>query len=767
MGLSLSLGMTIFCLPASQADQTPISTLSAIRLLSNDQASHRLPVRFEATVSFWRNYESLLFVQENGMGIFVQPPQSQGLLLSGDRVRIEGVTTNSFRPNIEASRITVLKHGPPPKPVHSDFDELIHAKHDATMVTVCAIIHAADLMIYQGRRSAILQLLADGGHIEAEINTEDIKALHALLDTTVDITGIAAGRFDSKMQQTGVALFVPGLSSIRVLTPATDSPDSLPLTAMDKVILVSHIHDLTPRVRVRGAITYYQPGTAVVLQDGSKSLWISTHTHQPLRIGDIAEATGFPSAKDRMLTLTDGDIQDMQLHAPVVPAPATSHQLSYWSSSEPIGHQNDLVSLEGQLIAAVREASQDEFVLLSDGRLFNAIYHHPIGDESPLPMPHISEGSKVRVTGVCIMSDASLVRTGQEVPFSLLLRSFNDLEVVAQPSWMNVRHLAYVLEILAGLCLLAALWLWSLHRKVRTQTGLIATKIAAEAERERRLAILEHRRSQILEEINGNHPLEKILDHITKMVSFELNGAACWCLLSNGTRAGSQPLGQNDLRTVQLTIPSHENSILGILAAALPKSGPEDTQEDAALNNGVRLAVVAVETRRVYADLHHRSEFDMLTDVHNRFSLRRRMDALIVEAEQQNRTFGLIYIDLDHFKEVNDQHGHHTGDLYLQEAARRMKQQLRSHDLLARMGGDEFAVLVPEIPGISGIEEISQRLEHCFDAPFYVNGIAIQGSASIGFALYPMDGQTRDSLMSTADAAMYAMKHLHHQKYAT
>jgi diguanylate cyclase (GGDEF)-like protein len=98
------------------------------------------------------------------------------------------------------------------------------------------------------------------------------------------------------------------------------------------------------------------------------------------------------------------------------------------------------------------------------------------------------------------------------------------------------------------------------------------------------------------------------------------------------------------------------------------------------------------------------------------------MDAQIEEARANAGIFGLIYVDLDGFKQVNDLYGHHIGDLYLQEVARRMKQQLRSHDLLARLGGDEFAVLLPMVRNRAGVEEIAQRLEHCFNEPLTLEG---------------------------------------------
>jgi diguanylate cyclase (GGDEF)-like protein len=171
------------------------------------------------------------------------------------------------------------------------------------------------------------------------------------------------------------------------------------------------------------------------------------------------------------------------------------------------------------------------------------------------------------------------------------------------------------------------------------------------------------------------------------------------------------------------------------------------------------LATLAIETRRLYSDLRHRSEFDLLTGAHNRFSLEKHLDALIEEAHIAGSIFGLIYVDLDGFKQVNDVYGHHIGDLYLQEVARRMKLLLRSNDLLARLGGDEFAVLLPTMHSRCCVEEIARRLERCFDDPLKLEGYTLHCSASFGIALYPENGTNRDSLLICSDSAMYKAKH--------
>jgi len=291
----------------------------------------------------------------------------------------------------------------------------------------------------------------------------------------------------------------------------------------------------------------------------------------------------------------------------------------------------------------------------------------------------------------------------------------------------------------------------TLDRKVRAQTAALAARIEAEA-------VLERRRSRILEDINGTRPLNEIIQDIAGLVSFTLNGAPCWCELADGVRLGKFPAEGSLGEELRVEIPARSGPPLGHLVVAPGTFYTASANESEVLSMGVRLLALAIETRRLYSDLVHRSEFDLLTDIHNRFSLERRIDALIVEPGRKTVTFGLIFIDLDNFKLVNDMHGHRVGDLYLQEAAMRMKRQLRAGDLLARLGGDEFAALAPSVHSRSDVEDVARRLERCFDDPFVLEGNAMRGSASVGIALYPEDGTTRDTLLSVADAAMYEAK---------
>lgn len=740
-------------------EEQPLTSLRSIHVLSNAQASHHLPVSFEATVIYYRSYEQTLVVQDGDVAIYVRPKEPANIA-AGDRVRIDGNTHESFRPYVSATRISLLSHGTMPRPVPATFDQLIRAEFDCRLVTVQAKVQSIDLVPSSDIPGISLKLRSDGGTIDAVIDSADIDAVKSDLDAEVEFTGAVSGHFDGKMQMTGVVLHASSLSAIKVVKPAANDPWSLPLTRMDEILSSYHVNNMTKRIRVQGIITYNQPGSVVVLQNGSKSLWIMTQSSSPLRIGDQADAIGFPGLHDGFLSLTGGEIEDKQIFSPVEPRPVTYSELN---TSH---YLFDLVETEAMVVAENRGAAQDEYVLDSDGHLFSAIYKHPQAkslNPTPLPpMKQIALGSRVRVSGVCLMGASNPFDA--QVPFDILMRTADDITSIGAPPALNVGNLVRIVGMLLAIVLVVGAWGWTLRAKVRRQTTIMTAHAETVAKQERHNAQLEAKRSRILEDINTSRPLPELIDAITEMVAFSLNCPFSWCETADGGRLGNAPANHNGLRILHCEIPARAGGSLGTMFAATEAGEPVSHDESSSLEAGVRLATLAIETRKLYKDLVYRSEFDLLTDMYNRFSLERYLDEQIDRAKAEGSIFGLVYVDLDEFKQVNDFYGHHVGDLYLQEVSVRMKRQLRTGDMLARLGGDEFAALVPVVRSRVAMEEIAQRLERCFDAPFAVEGYVLRGGASVGIALYPEDGATPDSLLSAADAAMYVNKHTKRHK---
>ena len=150
--------------------------------------------------------------------------------------------------------------------------------------------------------------------------------------------------------------------------------------------------------------------------------------------------------------------------------------------------------------------------------------------------------------------------------------------------------------------------------------------------------------------------------------------------------------------------------------------------------------------------------FDTLTGLPNRRMLRDRLEQEIKRCKRDHLNLAILFIDLDHFKEVNDTLGHDSGDLLLVEAARRIQSCVREADTVARMGGDEFTVILTEVEAVERIQPLLQKLLHSLDTVFQLGTEQVFVSASIGVTVYPLDGGEIEDLLKNADQALYVAK---------
>ena len=166
----------------------------------------------------------------------------------------------------------------------------------------------------------------------------------------------------------------------------------------------------------------------------------------------------------------------------------------------------------------------------------------------------------------------------------------------------------------------------------------------------------------------------------------------------------------------------------------------------------------AIARKRLYERLERMARHDELTGLLNRAFLQDRIDSALARARRNGSRFSLLFLDLDKFKKVNDEFGHSVGDRLLQAVAERLQRCVRAADSVARIGGDEFVLLLENIEPPESAARIVAKLRQALSRPLTIDGHVLRPSPSIGVAHFPEDGQQIDALFKHADAAMYREK---------
>jgi diguanylate cyclase (GGDEF)-like protein/PAS domain S-box-containing protein len=152
------------------------------------------------------------------------------------------------------------------------------------------------------------------------------------------------------------------------------------------------------------------------------------------------------------------------------------------------------------------------------------------------------------------------------------------------------------------------------------------------------------------------------------------------------------------------------------------------------------------------------ANYDILTGLYNRHAFSQKVNALIEGTENFRRKFALLFMDIDGFKLINDTHGHLLGDMLLQKVAGRLKKNSRSSDIICRLGGDEFIIVLTDINEKETISMVVEKIIDVIRKPFDIDNININITTSIGISVYPDDSDTLESLLKLADTAMYKAK---------
>ena len=294
--------------------------------------------------------------------------------------------------------------------------------------------------------------------------------------------------------------------------------------------------------------------------------------------------------------------------------------------------------------------------------------------------------------------------------------------------------------------------------------------IARDITERKKAEILERDRNQVLELIAGNEPLENVLSQLCRLIERQCADVLCSVLLCRDGRLvpGAAPslppkyaeaLESPDPKTCRsVPILSRSGSLLGTFVLHGQDSHEPGPDELELLEMARRLAVVAIEQRQLTDQLAHRALHDALTGLPNRSLFEQRLGQALLDASRHHWVLAVLFIDLDRFKQVNDTLGHMAGDQVLEQVSRRLENCLRKSDSLARMGGDEFTLILTELKDPRDVLSVTRKLLDAFQSPFRVEEYELFLTASIGISLYPRDGRDAATLQKNADTAMYRAK---------
>jgi diguanylate cyclase (GGDEF)-like protein/PAS domain S-box-containing protein len=258
----------------------------------------------------------------------------------------------------------------------------------------------------------------------------------------------------------------------------------------------------------------------------------------------------------------------------------------------------------------------------------------------------------------------------------------------------------------------------------------------------------------ILDELVGVAGMAVVTDDAgsTRVVYLDDDGPdrpAVRCL--EGWRSASLPEGW-----LALELRGQGGVIGGLLLHA--RAAPYPAPERELLHFVAGQVGMALERKRLHEELLRHACHDELTGLPNRYLFFDRIHLALARAQRTGSRFGILYVDVDDFKEVNDRHGHAAGDILLREVAARLLGCARQSDTVARLGGDEFVMILEELSAAEDIERIARQIGAAVQGPVRVAGAELRIGASIGIARFPEDGEQIDTLLKHADLCMYSQK---------
>ena len=430
---------------AQGAPTTVYTTAASVLSLPYDVANKSGVAKLKGTITLSTPVGVVL--QDHTGGIWVDCcTKSKNTFAVGDVVTVVGtVGPGAYSPEIDKTTIHREGHGPLPLPRNVSFAQLSSGQEDAQYVAIEGIIRTVtlrnDALNAAPTEGALLTIDMPEGRVDVALPTQSYKAASGLIGAKVRITATALARKNDDTQAIGVLLVAPDISYLTVLSAGPDDLFSARLVPIGALLRYRSDTDYFHRIRLRGTLTYYEPGRRLILQDGSRAIEVFPANSQSLRIGDRIEAVGFPTPEAAGPVLRDAVTRRLAQGSPLEPVAITLRE------ALASRYRSCLVSLHLRLVRVISEPTQTLLLLESGHDVTTAVL-----DANVVIPTWLRPGSELRLNGIDMLNVEGgigyLNYRDAAVHSVLLLQSLNDISLISPATWWNQTHLLSLIIVL-------------------------------------------------------------------------------------------------------------------------------------------------------------------------------------------------------------------------------------------------------------------------------------------------------------------------------
>jgi diguanylate cyclase (GGDEF)-like protein len=460
----LGLVLTVAAMRAQPQGLTThdLTSVQEIRALTADQARQARPVRFHGVVTALSGWKNSFFVQDATAGISVDPNNASLEVQPGQSIEIRGITgPGLFAPVVVAQSVTILGKDKLPPAKLLGLDKLAGGKQDSQWLTIKGIVRSAVVKPSWGRSVLFLEIDISGGNL-VTVRVHDFSGagLDRLPGATVSVRGVCGTVFNDKRQFVGLRMFATNLDDVKIERPAPADPFAISITPLDSLLRFGDPEGAIERVKVRGIVTYTQPGQGLYIQDGTQGVFVQSRQTTPVAQGSRLEVVGYPAVGRSSPKLDDAVFRVIGMdRAPVGVAETASAMIVEQDGFPVAPYDSILVELKGRLVEKISGPDQSTFLFQDGTSVFTARLSRSVKAQRSL-----AKGSLISITGVCaaITDDAHEVRS-----FEILLRSPADLVVLEGGPWWTASHAGIVVAVLIAVILGMSVWLAVVRREAR------------------------------------------------------------------------------------------------------------------------------------------------------------------------------------------------------------------------------------------------------------------------------------------------------------